>query len=228
KWYCEQCKEDKKKEDETELNTDVGGVVWDSALVAAHYFIKNPKKYRDKKVLELGAGTGICGLVLAAIGANVILTDLPSRVPLLETNYEANKSICRGSVSIKPLDWAFPGRVPEVDVLVLVDCIYYSESVNHLVNTIKSFNAKEILCVYEKRDIGEPVRAQKVFLEKIAQYYEILYVPESELHPDFSCCDEIPVIKLIRKYPVLGLVFYFLNVGRSMNCKYLYLEPIPF
>ncbi|PIO57680.1 hypothetical protein TELCIR_20900 [Teladorsagia circumcincta] len=33
-----------------ELNADVGGVVWDSALVAAHYFIKNPKKYRDKKV----------------------------------------------------------------------------------------------------------------------------------------------------------------------------------
>ncbi|KAK6019243.1 peptidase family M1, partial [Ostertagia ostertagi] len=170
-----------------EANTDVGGVVWDSALVAAHYFIKNSKKYRDKKCAYL-----------AAIGADVIVTDLPSRVPLLKTNYEANKSVCRGSVSIEPLDWAFPGRVPDVDVLVLVDCIYYLES---------SFNAEEILCVYEKRDIGEPVRAQKVFLEKIAQYYEIVPVHESDLHPDFSCCDEIPVIKFIRKYPMLGTMY---------------------
>ncbi|KAK5973411.1 hypothetical protein GCK32_012926 [Trichostrongylus colubriformis] len=33
-----------------ELESDVGGVVWDSALVAVHYFIKNPEKYRKKRV----------------------------------------------------------------------------------------------------------------------------------------------------------------------------------
>ncbi|KAK6055246.1 peptidase family M1 [Cooperia oncophora] len=58
-----------------ELESDVGGVVWDSALVAAHYFIKNAEKYQNKKVLELGAGTGVCGLVLAVLGADVIITD---------------------------------------------------------------------------------------------------------------------------------------------------------
>ncbi|RCN28324.1 hypothetical protein ANCCAN_25932, partial [Ancylostoma caninum] len=33
-----------------ELETDVGGVVWDSALVAAHYFIKHKTKYERKKL----------------------------------------------------------------------------------------------------------------------------------------------------------------------------------
>ncbi|XGW31171.1 hypothetical protein V3C99_009826 [Haemonchus contortus] len=192
-----------------EVEADVGGVVWDSALVAAYYFIKNSEKYRNKKVLELGAGTGICGLVLAALGADVILTDLPSRVALLQKNYEINKSACCGSVTIQPLDWTCPGHVPDVDVLILIDCIYYLDSVDHLINTLNSFDAKEILCIYEKRDIGEPVLAQMVFLEKIVQYYDIVSVPDSDLHNEFSCSDEIPLIKLMRKYPIFIVVVFY-------------------
>ncbi|ETN83218.1 hypothetical protein RB195_001104 [Necator americanus] len=183
-----------------ELETDVGGVVWDSALVAAHYFIKHKTKYSGKKVLELGSGTGICGLTLAALAADVIITDLPPRLPLLEKNFEANRSNCIGSVTIQALDWSDPGAVPDVDVLVLVDCVYYLNSIDHLIKVLTCCNASEILCIYEKRDVGEPVIAEKVFLEKIVQFYDILNVPDCDLHPDYSCCDEISVIKLFKKY----------------------------
>lgn len=33
-----------------EVLTDVGGVIWDSALMTIHYFFKNPKQFEGKKV----------------------------------------------------------------------------------------------------------------------------------------------------------------------------------
>ena len=39
-------------------------------------------------MVELGSGTGIVGLVAAACGARVILTDLPHLVPHLTSNAE--------------------------------------------------------------------------------------------------------------------------------------------
>ncbi|RCN49115.1 putative leukotriene A-4 hydrolase [Ancylostoma caninum] len=161
------------------------------------------------QVLELGAGTGICGLTLAALGADVIITDLPSRLPLILKNYEANRSHCFGSVTVEALDWSCPGTLPDVDLLVLVDCIYYLDSIDPLIKTMTSCNAKEVLCIYEKRDIGEPVIAQNVFLEKIVNFYEVQIVPDSDLHPDYSGCDEIAVIKLIRKYLTGCTVFVY-------------------
>uniref|UniRef100_A0A8R1DM49 Uncharacterized protein n=1 Tax=Caenorhabditis japonica TaxID=281687 RepID=A0A8R1DM49_CAEJA len=35
-----------------EMLTDVGGVIWDSALMTIHYFFKNPTLFEGKKVNE--------------------------------------------------------------------------------------------------------------------------------------------------------------------------------
>ena len=45
-------------------------VVWDAALVLAHFLEHNRSSLdlRGKRVLELGAGTGIVGLTAAALG----------------------------------------------------------------------------------------------------------------------------------------------------------------
>ncbi|KAI6086692.1 putative methyltransferase-domain-containing protein [Hypoxylon rubiginosum] len=60
-------------------------------------------------VLELGAGTGLLGMAAAAIWqANVVLTDLPSIVPNLAYNIEANRSSIEalgGAVDSAALTW---------------------------------------------------------------------------------------------------------------------------
>ena len=45
-------------------------VVWDAALVLAHFLERNRSSFDlcGKRVLELGAGTGIVGLAAAALG----------------------------------------------------------------------------------------------------------------------------------------------------------------
>ena len=51
-------------------------------FVAAH-----PECIRHKTVIELGAGTGVVGLAAACLGAaSVVLTDLPTLVPLMSAN----------------------------------------------------------------------------------------------------------------------------------------------
>ncbi len=48
---------------------DVGCVVWDAALVLAKYLEQTRKEdLNNKKVLELGAGTGIVGLCCSLAG----------------------------------------------------------------------------------------------------------------------------------------------------------------
>ena len=43
-------------------------------------------------MIDLGAGMGLCGLVIAALGSHVISTDLAPVLPLLRKNCESNFS----------------------------------------------------------------------------------------------------------------------------------------
>jgi predicted nicotinamide N-methyase len=69
----------------------LGTVVWDGAIVLAHLLCQNTGtisggSWRGKRVLELGAGTGLVGIALAMHGADVELTDLPQLQQLMIDN----------------------------------------------------------------------------------------------------------------------------------------------
>ena len=58
--------------------------VWDSSIVMAKYIEKNAGVFKGKRCVELGAGCGLVGVVLARVGAEVVLTDLHPNLPLLQ------------------------------------------------------------------------------------------------------------------------------------------------
>ena len=84
-------------------------------------------------VVELGSGTGACGLAAAALGAaRVLLTDQPSAVPLLQHNATTAENLgLRATIEVRPLCWradwdpaTSDDELPSVADLVLVsDCL---------------------------------------------------------------------------------------------------------
>ncbi len=65
--------------------------VWDSSIVLAKYFEKHPRRCAGRRCLDLSAGCGLPGLVLARLGAaSVTATDLGPNLALLRKNSDAN------------------------------------------------------------------------------------------------------------------------------------------
>ena len=52
-----------------------GVVLWPAAIALAHELATRVDAFRGKRVLELGAGTGLPGVVAASLGARVVQTD---------------------------------------------------------------------------------------------------------------------------------------------------------
>ncbi|PNG63008.1 Methyltransferase-like protein 21A, partial [Tetrabaena socialis] len=77
---------------------DVGLVVWQAGWVLAEYLLRvapfcgrgGGPGWRSVTAVDLGTGTGLVGIALAAAGARVVLTDLPHVLPLAAANLAAN------------------------------------------------------------------------------------------------------------------------------------------
>jgi len=84
-------------------------------------------------------------LFSAVFRANVTATDLPSVIPLIEKNVQANMEAIRdagGSCLTKVLDWTERSfDFIQADYILLADCVYY-EQVNI---PIQIFNQKIII-----------------------------------------------------------------------------------
>lgn len=85
---------------------DVGKQVWRGALLLADYFLWQRRHLAGRTVLELGAGTGLTSLVMAATAATVYCTDLgQDLLTMCRRNVAANSHVTRGQVKVRHLDW---------------------------------------------------------------------------------------------------------------------------
>ena len=59
----------------------------------------------QSRVVELGSGVGVAGLAAAALGARVLLTDLPEAITTLKINAAANAGRCEHRPAVGSLEW---------------------------------------------------------------------------------------------------------------------------
>jgi predicted nicotinamide N-methyase len=124
-------------------NIKVGCCAWDGAYILSAYLQSLPEgSFKGLRVVELGAGVGMVGLVLAKLGANVVVTDKPSMLVLPRLNAAKNKLAQEtpeymrdsqsGTISVIGLDWeaedaakvtASLAETP-VGLVVATDCVY--------------------------------------------------------------------------------------------------------
>ncbi|KAK9721990.1 Lysine methyltransferase [Popillia japonica] len=186
------------------LEGDVNCVVWDAAIVLAKYleelYKKNCQFLQGLDVIELGAGLGPVGLVAASLGANVLLTDLFDAIPLLQFNINENKALCKGEIRSAVLKWGDKidfGYIP--DKILLADCIYYKESIDSLIDTLRYYATEktEIILAQELRESDVQKNNWDYFLENVKNYFRCVVVPISEQNPDY-CSPDIVLLKLFK------------------------------
>lgn len=124
-----------------------GMYLWPSAALLARFVLDAPQTVSGKRVLELGAGTGLSGIVAAGLcsPACVTLTDLPGAVLAnLQRNVRANLGAF-GSVPVTaaPLSWSDAPReiagAPAAwcfDVVLAADCLYAESQVGNFFATL--------------------------------------------------------------------------------------------
>ncbi|XP_074777953.1 histone-arginine methyltransferase METTL23 isoform X1 [Athene noctua] len=107
------------------LDSQYGLYVWPCAVVLAQYLWVHRRSLRGKRVLEIGAGVSLPGVVAAKCGAEVTLSDSEELPPCLQRC----RSSCRANrlphVPVIGLTW---GRVsPQLLALAPVDIILGSD-----------------------------------------------------------------------------------------------------
>jgi hypothetical protein len=116
------------------LNPDLGngGLVWPSTFFLAEYLKHSATPIRGLSIAELGSGTGLLGIWLATQGANVVLTDLPELVPLLQDNVSLNMdqiSKGGGSIHVEAVCWGekadIPAAVMDCSLIVGSDLVHW-------------------------------------------------------------------------------------------------------
>ncbi|XP_041827922.1 protein-lysine methyltransferase METTL21D [Melanotaenia boesemani] len=181
---------------------DVGCVVWDAAIVLAKY-LETEQFYEPSSgvnvwsgttVVELGAGTGVVGLMAATLGAQVIVTDLEDLQNLLKVNIQENQTlISSGSITAKVLKWGddVSEFLPPPHYILMADCIYYEQSIVPLVESLKLLSGPEtcIICCYEQRTEGVNPAVERKFFELLQQTFNCERIPSEKQDPEFSSPD---------------------------------------
>ena len=133
------------------LNKDLGeaGCLFQSALVLCNMLAdsSNPlNSYMadtERKIVEVGSGTGVVGIAAAMLGCKITVTDLPHVMPQIEENVEKNLGAephLFQRVTCAPLAWGNSEHslaLGKADLVLCSDCLYREETHTVLLQTLK-------------------------------------------------------------------------------------------
>ncbi|KAM9252273.1 EEF1A lysine methyltransferase 3 [Cariama cristata] len=115
--------------------------VWEAALSLCRYLEEERFDFQGRTVIELGAGTGIVGILAAFLGGDVTITDQPAALEQIRENVRLN--FPAGSATTQPrvraLVW---GRdegsfQQEYGVVLGSDIVYHPPSFSPLLGTLR-------------------------------------------------------------------------------------------
>jgi hypothetical protein len=159
-----------------------GEQIWPAAIALSEHLLRSRDSYAGLKVVEIGAGCGLPGMLLGRCGAHVMLTDVPWLLPLARYNIQANftnEDPCQPSVA--PLRWGHAEDSSSLlhlfgrpDLVIGADIVYRLEDFDPLLESIVTLRAKQVVLSVARRDC-----ILRMFLERLC-----------DLHWNIvGCCD---------------------------------------
>ncbi|XP_072351189.1 EEF1A lysine methyltransferase 3-like isoform X1 [Scyliorhinus torazame] len=120
-------------------NLGFSASIWESALVLCQYFEQEKISFSGRKVIELGSGTGIVGILAVLLGGDVTMTDKENVLSQIEHNVSTNiPSTFRHRSKVCALSWGkdhikFPA---DYDFILGSDIVYTSLTYPLLLETL--------------------------------------------------------------------------------------------
>ncbi|XP_018432120.1 PREDICTED: protein-lysine methyltransferase METTL21C-like [Nanorana parkeri] len=122
------------------------GVIWPGAKALCYFLEENQDEFdlRNKKVLEIGSGTGLVSIVACILGAHVLATDVPDVLGNLRFNLVRNtRGRCLHMPEVKELVWGqdLESKYPKIpctyDYILAADVVYHHTCLDQLLETMK-------------------------------------------------------------------------------------------
>jgi predicted nicotinamide N-methyase len=107
-----------------------GVALWPGAIALSHEIALRAAEFRGKRVMELGAGTGLPGIVAASAGAAVVQSDW-SELALHVCKLNGERNGARG-IEYREVDWAAWADPAGYDWLIGSDILYSHSNHEHL------------------------------------------------------------------------------------------------
>lgn len=175
-----------------------------SALVLLKYLenvteFPYPEFWKDKKVIDIGSGTGVIGIAVALLstgiaGTHVTLTDRAPLLDLMRDNAYKLNNISSSRLAVKELEWGSDlpkaeGTPESFDVILLSDVITkaYREAYPGLIKSLHDLSHPEtrIILAYELRDAAD----RQFFDLLLESGFSLNKVGEDKLDPDYTAED---------------------------------------
>ncbi|RLN49352.1 hypothetical protein BBJ28_00005416, partial [Nothophytophthora sp. Chile5] len=185
-----------------------GTRLWTGSHFLSRYLWRHPELVRGKRVLELGAGTGICSIVAFKLGAaRCLATDGDAEVvELLAKNVEVNGAV--DVVTARSLFWGdeastetllaeIPDAFAATDVVLAGDVLYKRELLPLLFATVtrvlasSDSNRAFVLCHVPRADVTHDVVQQQI--EASGLQFEEVTLPAEDVVDATAELEECPM-----------------------------------
>ena len=142
------------------LKVDLGGVgiggdLWPAATLFSNVLTSQAYSsffttlFADKEVLELGSGTGLCGILIDKVFApkRTVVTDQDSHLALMRENLLLNQ--VSPACSVEALDWTNPATFPPAqsfDIILAMECVYREQLYTPLIASLLHCMRDDAIC----------------------------------------------------------------------------------
>ncbi|KAK2490685.1 hypothetical protein MC885_017244 [Smutsia gigantea] len=151
----------------------VAARVWEAGLGLCNFFESQNVDFRGKKVIELGAGTGIVGILAALQGGDVTITDLPLALEQIQGNVEANVP-AGGRAQVRALSWGIDQHVfpRDYDLVLGADIVYLEPTFPLLLGTLQHLCGPDGT-IYLASKMREEHGTESFFQHLLPQHFQL-------------------------------------------------------
>jgi predicted nicotinamide N-methyase len=186
-------------EETQECEGGIGAGCWLSGICLSTWLVNNPNIFQGKRVLELGSGVGLCGIITSCLD-NVIevnMTDMfKALTDTMKYNVHHNQHLIKTIPTIQRYNWKVNREATPYDVIIASDCVYHNTRKDFkqaLLTNIKP-NGKIILVnppdhsrpgidefLYEMSEVGD-VQVKHLTIKMNDEFHKALMLVIVDMH----------------------------------------------